>query len=283
MNIQMFNWQYFLALFLCIGSAVALFFILRKRSAKTQKIVLFSILLFALALHFLKALWPPYSTDQSRLYRDYWFINICGASIGLFPFFFISKSDKAKDYMFYMGVISGLLSILCPIEVLQNSNQAAQWIDIIRFYIHHNIIWSVPLFMVIFKLHTLSYKRLLYFPAFFMGVCLFIMINQVLQSELGFIALRGNDMININYKNSSMIWAPTGKIGEILYALCPGFFKTIPVGEYAGQAKAWPWFWLIFPAYILLTPLAFLLCIIFDHKNFKEDCKRVFARKNHKI
>ncbi len=283
MNIQMFNGWYFLMLFICIGLVIGLYFILKNRTQKTQKIVLFSLLLFGLILHFLKFLIPPYSTDIDRLYRDSWFINICGANIFLFPFFFLSKNEKAKDYMFYIGVLSGLISILYPMEPMAKVNQAAEWLDIVRFYYHHTMLWAVPLLMVVFKLHTINYRRILYVPTYLLAVMLFIMVNQVLQSELGFIPLRGDDIFNINYKNTSMIWGPSGPIGDFLAIFCPRFFKYIPVGDYAGQAKFWPWFWLIFPCYILITPICFLISLILDYKRFKNDMIIIYNYINIKI
>lgn len=275
MIIQMFNGWYFLMLFICIGAVVGLYFLLRKRSPKTQKIVLFCILLFGLILHFLKCFIPPYSLDADRLYRDIFFINICGANIALFPFFFLIKNDRAKDYMFYIGVLSGLISILYPMEPMEKVNQAAEWLDILRFYFHHTMLWAVPLLMVVFKLHKLSWRRVLYVPTYLLGVMLFIIANQVLQSELGFIPLRNDNFFNINYKNTSMIWGPSGAIGDFLAIFCPDFFKYVPVGEYTGEAKFWPWFWLVFPAYILITPVAFLISLIFDYKNFLNDMKNL--------
>ena len=132
---------------------------------------------------------------------------------------------------------------------------------------------AVPLLMVLFKQHELSYKRVFSAPIGLLLLMLFIMLNQIFQSELGFIPLRNGDMLGINYKNTSYIWGP-GKndaIGTFLSWFCPNFFKVIPVGQYAGQEKYWPWFWLIFPAFILVTPLAFGLSLIFDHKNFVKD------------
>lgn len=273
MYIKMFNFWYFLFLVLCFGSTIGLYFLLRGKSEKTKKIVLFSILAFALILHFLKFLYPPYSTDNARFLRDSWFVNISGANIALFPFMFLSKSKKAKDYMFYIGLISGVASILFPQEPMLKTNQSAEWIDIVRFYIHHNIIWSVPFLMVVLKLHKLSYKRAIFVPMYLLLIMSFVMLNQILQSELGFIPLRGEDMFNINYKNSSMIWGPNGTIGDFLAVLCPDFFKTIPVGEYAGQEKFWPLLWLLCPAFILVTPVVFLISLIFDYKNFVADFK----------
>lgn len=273
MNVQMFNLWYWFWLIISFGSTVALYFILRKKSQKTIKIVLFSILILGIVAHFTKFLYPPYSTDQARMLRDSWFINICGANIGLFPFIFLSKSDKAKDYMFYLGILGGLVAVLFPLEPISKVNQAAEWIDIIRFYFHHTMLYAVPLLMVMLKVHKLSYKRVAWCPVYFLGVLLFIMINQVLQSELGFIPMRGDDILNINYKNSSLIWGPDSQSFVIvLTILCPKIFKTIPFGEHAGETKYWPWFWLIVPAFVYLIPICFLMCMIFDHKNFKADC-----------
>ena len=272
MNIQFFNFWYFFWLVICIGSVVGLYFLLRNRSAKTQKIVLSCILFSGLLLHFLKVFIPPYSTDISRLYRDIWFINICGANILLFPFMFFSKNQTVKDYMFCVGLLSGLLSIFLPLEPIQKVNQAGEILDIIRFYYHHTMLWAVPLLMVLFKLHKPNYKSCWKVPIVLLTVMLFIILNQIFQSELGFIGLRSNDFFDINYKNTSYIWAPgDDAIGKILSFMCPEFFKTVPVGQYAGQAKYWPWFWLIVPAFVYLTPLSFLVILIFDFKHFKND------------
>ena len=107
---------------------------------------------------------------------------------------------------------------------------------------------------------------------------LFIMMNQLLQSELGFISLRGNDIFNIGYKNSSYIWGPgtDDPIGNFIAMFCPRIFKIIPAGQYVGQEKYWPWFWLIVPAYLVLTPLCFGISMIWDAKNFKNDLVNVF-------
>ena len=281
MEIQMFNIWYFVALILSFGGFIGLYFLLRNKSPKFQKIFLFCFLLFGLLLHFLKVFIPPYSTDISRWYRDSWFVNICGANIFLFPFFFLSKSDKLKDYMFYIGVLSGLVSILYPLEPLNKTNQAAEWLDIVRFYIHHDMLWYVPLLMVLFKLHKLSYKRIVYAPICLLGVMLFIMINQVLQSELGFVPLRGGDdsFFDIGYKNSSLIWGPGNEsFAVILTALCPKIFKTVPVGAHAGEEKYLPWFWMIVPVMVYLTPICFLISLIWDHKNFKNDCITIWQK-----
>lgn len=279
MIVKLFNFWYFFWIILTLGVFLGLYFLLRNKSKKIQKWTLFSILAFALLLHFLKAFIPPYSFDSSKLNRDIWFINICAANIALFPFIFLSKSERAKDYMFYIGVISGILATLYPEEPMAKADQQAEILDIIRFYIHHGILWIVPMLMVTLKLHTISYKRIFSAPIGLLVIMLFIMLNQILQSELGFVSLRNQDFLDINYRNNSFIWGPGDhSLAQIFVFFCPQCFRVVPVGEFAGQQKFWPWFWLIIPVFVLVTPLAFGICMIFDRKNFIVDIKSLLAK-----
>lgn len=284
MFIAMFNRWYFFWIILCAGLIAGLYFGLRNRSVTAQKAVLFGLLALGFAMHFLKAYIPPYSVDEARHLRDSWFVNICGANIALFPFLFWSKNDRVKDYMFYIGVISGLIALFYPQEPIAKVDQLAEQLDIVRFYYHHWMVLAVPLLMVLFGHHKLSYKRLLSAPTGLLLLMLFIMLNQIFQSELGFIPLRNSgDFFGIGYKNTSYIWGPgtNDAIGDFLALFTPKIFKTVPVGEFAGQVKYWPWFWLITPVYLLVTPLSFLLSLIFDGKTLVADLK-VRAHKHRK-
>ena len=282
MFIAMFNGWYFFWLLLAAGVTVGLYFALRHAKPMTQKLVLFSFLVIGLALHFLKVYIPPYSVDEARMLRDSWLVNICAANIGLFPFMFWSKNEKVKDYMFYIGVISGLIALFYPQEPIAKTNQLGEQLDIVRFYYHHWMVLAVPLLMVLLGHHKLSYKRILCAPTGLLLLMLFIMLNQIFQSELGFVPLRNQaDFFGIGYKNTSYIWGPgtNDAIGNFLALFTPEFFKTVPVGEFVGQVKYWPWFWLIVPVYVLVTPMSFGLCMIFDHKAFRKGMKKLFGKK----
>ena len=276
MFIAMFNFWYFFWLILAAGATVGLYFLLHNRSVFAQKAVLFSLLAFGLLLHFLKAYIPPYSVDQARMLRDSWFINICAANIALFPFLFFSKKNAVKDYMFYIGMISGLLALVYPQEPIAKVDQLAEQLDIVRFYYHHWMLMAVPLLMVMLGLHKISYKRIWTAPVGLLLLMLFIMLNQVFQAELGFVPLRNQTgFFGIGYKNTSYIWGPgtNDAIGNFLATFTPKIFRTVPAGQFAGAQKYWPWFWLVVPAFTLVTPLAFGLSMIFDRKYFVQDVK----------
>ncbi len=283
MFIAMFNGWYFFWLLVCAGATAGLYFLLRNKSTFTQKAVLFGLLVLGVILHFTKVYYPPYSVDEARMLRDSWLINICAANIGLFPFFFFSKNQRIKDYMFYIGVISGLIALFYPQEPMAKLDQASEQLDIIRFYFHHWMVLAVPLLMVLFGHHKLSYKRILSAPTGLLLLMLFIMLNQIFQSELGFVPLRDRtDFFGIGYKNTSYIWGPgtNDAIGEFFALFTPKFFKTVPVGEFAGQIKYWPWFWMIVPVYVIVTPLTFMLALVFDHKSLTEDVRKLHHGKH---
>ena len=98
--------------------------------------------------------------------------------------------------MFYLGVISGFLALLYPTEAINKSPFA---LDTWRFYITHSIIIIAPLLMVSLKIHTVSYKRIWSMPLIVAAYLLFIMVQNVLQSELGIINFRNDDFFKPNF------------------------------------------------------------------------------------
>ena len=280
--VELFNVWYFAFLIVGIGAIVGLYFLLRNKSLKTKKIVIASLLFFNLALHFAKMFFPPYSLDPTGQLKHLWFINVCATSVLFFPFIFISKSDTAKDYMFYLGFISGFLALLYPTEAI---GKQVLTFDLWRFYICHWIIIAAPTLMVLLNVHKPSIKRIWKIPFCVSAMLLFIICNQILQSELGFINVRDGNMFDINFHNPSLIWGPTDDVAVLFSWLTPNFMKTVPIGEYAGQEKYWPFFWMLPGIFFYFLIIPMILNLIFNFKITKQEfvcfgknCKTAFEK-----
>ena len=262
-------WHIFFIL-LTAGLTTLLYFIFKNRSLKCKKIFIASLIIFNLALHYLRFLFPPYSGNINSILENSWFINICAVSVLTFPFLFFSKSNTAKDWMFYIGVISGFLAVVYPTEALGDS---VLTFDVWRFYICHMIIIVAPLLMVLLKVHSLNYRNIWKMPFCMMAVLLFIICNQVLQSELGIIGMRGDDILKpgCGYRNTSLIWGPTDDVSVIFTWLTPDFMKTVPFGEFAGQPKYWPFFYLVPGCFVYFLLIPLLICLPWEFKHIKQD------------
>ena len=176
--------------------------------------------------------------------------------------------------MVYLGLISGFLALLYPTEALDKN---VFTFDLWRFYVCHYIILAVPLLTVLLGLHELDVKRIWKTPICVGAMLLFIICNQILQSELGIIPLRDQDIYDVNFHNPSLIWGPTDSVAVIFSWLTPNFMKTIPGGEFAGQPKYWPFFWMLPGVVLYFTLIPLAVCLIFDLKHTAASFAKLFS------
>ena len=267
--VEYFNFYYFLYIAFAFGLLTGLYFLLRNKSQKTSTIVLFCLLAANLLLHFFKLSFASYQDWMPQAIRTITPENICAVDILVFPWFFLSKKNVLKDYMFYMGVMGGIGATFLPIDVIGRDAFA---LESMRFYFSHILIWVVPLLMVLLKLHTLDYKRIIKVPLLIYSVLGIILINEIILTGAGFVPL--DYLYSNEFRNSAFIFGPLaaiGFLGELFTALTPKLFLTIPIGENAGAAYYWPIIWLVIPAFIYFSILAFLLSLPFEYKRIKKD------------
>lgn len=252
---------------------VALYFLLRHRSARTQNIVLFALLAINFALHFLKLLFPPYSTQDSAVaLQKITPENICAINTMLFPFFFLKKGGVGCDFMFYVGLISGIAACWMPDSI---ADCTPFDFDCIRYYYCHTVLWVVPLLMVIFRLHALNYRRIIFVPLIYILELVVIVANEVALVALGLDQLKY--LLSVDHGNGGLAFGPYSDLEgtaaiEFLLALVPPFFKPSAENPYYTPAV-----WQLFPAVILGCPLGFLMCLYWEYKHFSSDVKRLFA------
>jgi len=274
--IDYLNSYYFLYLALGFILLTGLYFLLRNKSKKTITIVLFCILLATFILNFVKLYADYYQQWMPWAIRTVTPENICAVSVLAFPWIFLSKVKILKDYMFYMGILGGLGAMLIPVDAI---GLAPFSFEAVWFYISHGLVWIVPLLMVLLKLHTLDYKRIIKVPLVVYAVLCIILVNEVILIGAGLVNI--NTLFSYEVRNAAMIFGPLPEdlfIGKLFTLLTPNLFLTIPIGPNAGAPFYWPILWLVIPFFIYFSILALILALPFEYKNIKKDVNALRKR-----
>ena len=255
---------YYIYLLACVGVFLGLYFGLRNKSEKMKKWVLFGILAFNFVLHFLKLSFPEYiSKGFPAIIRKCTPENICAVSTMIFPFIYLSDWKTGKDYMFYLGIISGILGCVAPLPALGLNFYS---LEAIRCFICHASLWQVPLLMVLFGQHKLNYRRIWKaFVMYFIILCV-IIVNELILIRIG--------------------WVETATLEEFFDASARdmGYAVGLPAGtmEQIGKyvlwmtPKAWkdpyiPILWEVLPVFFYGGIAAMGLCAYWEHARMKAD------------
>ncbi|MCD7729198.1 MAG: hypothetical protein LUI60_04725 [Clostridia bacterium] len=247
---------------------IGLYFLLRHRSQRVKFWVIFAFLAFNFALHFCKLFFYPYNeyTDAQKI-RTISPENICAANVMLFPFLYLSKKPVLRDYMFFVGIISGFAAIWLPSMGDFDTSQALSF-DALRFYTCHGILWMMPLLMVVLGVHKLNYHRIWQTPIIYYIVITIVLANEVCLKEIG---------VSTRYRNNGFIFYPPDDmaelgIGKFVLAFVPSWFKPTAEHDYY-----WPIAWQIFPVMIIGCPLGFVMSLRWEGKHFISDIKSVYS------
>lgn len=172
------NWlSYFFYNILIALLCTGFYFLMRNKSEKVKYYTILSLLILGIFIHFSKLLIPDYQNNMPESLLEITLSTPCAISALTFPFIYISKNKTLKDYMVVFGVISGIATLLFPLDI---QGKSMFDVDVIRFYTAHLIILLTPLFTYIFKIHTLSEKWIKHTILLFLLVILIIVINNEL-------------------------------------------------------------------------------------------------------
>ena len=265
---------YYVYLLACFGLFFGLYFGLRHKSKKAQKTALLIFLWLNFALHFIKLSFSLYDVQHDvTIIRKATFENICAVSTLIFPFLFMGKNKVGKDYMFYLGSISGFAGCVYPAPVdtwMWNGAKGLPFyhLETIRYYICHAGIWIVPVLMVLFGLHRLDYRRIWKAILFYFGVLGLIIVNEIILVRIGWVKDPGSlkDFLdNVGGRDLGYAFGPN----EMLEKPLKFVLWLTP--------KAWkdpyvPILWEFFPVVILGGAACFAVSMIWDHEHFKNDC-----------
>jgi len=270
MVVKMFNLPYFIY----IAAALLLTWValrfLDKKSEKFRYWFIYGLILFNLFVHFAKTLIYPYTTlGFPEIITKVSFENICAVSALLFPVLFFAKNKTLRDYMVMVGVASGIITFIYPIDAISSLFNAVEIgvkpafsLEVIRFYFSHYLIFLSPFLMLHYKIHELSFKRAYRAPFMLLSILVIIFINEALITLFGWVPKE--QFFDPQHRNPSFIFGVRGDLsglGMVLGVLVPGFFRFNPF--FSGHAY-FPVLWLLFPALIYGSIIALIFMLVYD-------------------
>lgn len=262
--VEVGNFYYYLYISIAITLTIGFIIFLKNKNDRIKHKVILFLLFSAFALHFLKLAFYPYHQMFPSIIRKSSFENICAISTLIFPFIYLSKNKVLKDYMLIMGIAAGIAAYIYPTEAILDTFDSVYFgkkqafsFDVIRFYYAHFVIFVVPFLMGYFKLHTFSFKRIMYFPLMVLSIFLIIFLNEILLIQLGWID--SSTIYDIDIRNSSFVFGIPEhykKAAIIFDIFVFDFFKSFPK---EGANIYWPVVWFIIPAFIYGPILATII------------------------
>jgi len=268
MIVEMFNLYYFIYIAMAILLTWVSLKFLDGKSPKFRYWFIYGLILLNLLVHFAKTLIYPYTTVE-YIWTKVSFENICAVSALLFPILFFAKSKILKDYMVMVGVASGIITFIYPIDAMSSMFNAVEigikpafHIEVIRFYFSHFLIFLSPFLMLHYHIHELSIKRAYMAPFMLLIILVIIFLNELVVTLLGWVPKE--QFFDPQHRNPSFIFGVRGDLsglGMILGLLVPAFFRVNP--WFAGDAF-FPVLWLLFPALIYGSIIALIFMFIYD-------------------
>ncbi len=283
MKINYFSPAHLIYIAIAIVLCVALYIILRKKDEKTQRLTVLVIMLVNVAQHLLKTvIYPNPAYDGLGFTALSTAYNMCAFLILASPLTFLIKSTAFRDFIYYIGTSAGILALLIP---YWNIGDDIFDIEVIRFFICHALLLSSSLLPLLLKLHNPSYKSFYKLGLCFLLTLIVILINNAVCVALGIYPGVGHLSFAEALYVINPVWTyyPADVfafVGTVAKYLSPSVFT----GNNAAGMNI-PILWYAIPVYILVTLIAFPICVAVDRKNFISDISkyRIKIKKDKKI
>ncbi len=256
MTLKVGNEFYFMYIGIAIVYIAVLWLVLRKRSRKTVHTVLLILLFLNFSLHFIKQAFVPYVNNHPESWRRSTVENICAVSTVFFPFIYlINKQNVLHDFVFFIGVCGGLAAIGYPTEAIGKSPFV---FDVIRFYICHINLISIPLLAAILGVYRPRLSRFWAIPLLFLVWETLICLNEFFLISVGAVKAQYSDLLDAGFRNSSFVFGVRPDFvwaAKLFDPLVPEFLRTDAFGINGGVPFYFPVLWLVVPAFVYLIPV----------------------------
>lgn len=271
--VQMGNLYYFMYIAIAILLTIIAVRFLNNKNQKFRYWFIFGLIMVAFSIHFLKIFIWPYTTVE-HVFTKVTFENVCAGSTLLFPFLYFTKNKTLKDYLIMVGMASGMLTFIFPVDAMSDyfnggylGARGAFNLEVMRFYLAHFLLFLVPFLMMRYQMHELSFKRAYRAPLLLILVLVIIFINELVITALNWVPKE--DLYDPSRRNPSFIFGVRGDLtglGIILGIFVPSFMRIHPL---TGASFFWPVIWLMIPALIYGGLFVLIFMFIYDTKETK--------------
>ncbi len=278
--VKLFNLYYFLFIFIAIDILLILYFVLRKKSEKTKRVVLIAIAFSNFALHFLKLAFPPHLGGLPYSATGITFLNICAGTTLLMPWIYlIKKHNVLHDYIFFMGCCGGIAALVYPSEAL---NHAPFIFNTLRFYYCHISILIIPLLAMFLGLYRPKFKNVWAVMGLWYAHLGLIMLNDAFLNGVGGFNMTIQQFFDHDFRNASFIYGPPPDFMPVYNIMfdpfIPNFLKTDIFGIMSGGPFWFPLLWMFIPmcfyiplAYAILTSPVWVKELLKKKREIKAD------------
>ena len=271
------NTLYFLFILLLIALVFGTRSLCRRFGKEFTRNLLLILYWSNFALHFLKQFNPYYISRLPNSLGSSSLENFCAILIVISPFVFVFGNDYLKDYLFYVGIVSGIMVYLVPTGALgRDLGDLDSLLEVLRFYGCHAPLVIGGYLMVEEGLHRLDYHRLWAIPLMFTAVNGVVFLNGVF---LGFVLhfpgwpstweqFSDRDC----FVNQSFTFGPMrqfdGTLGWVYKLMIPGL-QTYHNSN--GELCFVPVIYMLIPLYIATALFGPWLCYKYEKRHYRMD------------
>ena len=243
--LDMFSLVYFVWVLSAILLITGVYFAMRNKSATVRYWFLFGLTVFAWVIHFAR-----YWLDPDLLMHNMFFVDLCGFSTLVYPFFFLSKNPLYKDYMYFVGGLFAAHSLFYPNDI---EGDPILYYNTIRFFFAHSILVGVPVLLVLWKMHVPNWRNIPKMVIFVLVGALYSFSISSFFYEVG---------LTTRHMNYMGLWGNTDSVYRLFERVAP--FMRYTVVEYGVEvSKPIPYFYMIPGLLLFYTPVWILMSMPF--------------------